>query len=51
MALLVFLDDHEFDLDGIDDDKLVELMKSCAAGKIGEQELYDAIFDHLTHLT
>ena len=50
MALLVFLDDHDFDLDGIDDDLLVELMKDCAAGKIGEQELYDAIFDHLTHL-
>lgn len=50
MALLVFLDDHEFDVEGIDDNQLVELMKDCAAGSIGEQELYDAIFDHLTHL-
>ena len=51
MALLIFLDDNGFDLEEIDDNLLVQLMKSCAAGEIGEQELYDAIFDHLTHLT
>ena len=50
MSLLIFLDDHEFDVDGIDDNELVELMKDCAAGKIGEQELYDAIFEHLIRL-
>ena len=50
MSLMVFLDDHDFDIDGIDDDELVRLMKSCAAGEIGDQELYDAIFTHLTHI-
>lgn len=50
MSLLIFLDDHDFDVEGIDDNRLVQLMKDCAAGKIGEQELYDAIFDHLVRL-
>ena len=49
MALLIFLDDHEFDIDGIDDDELVVLMQQCAAGAIGESELYDAIFEHLKY--
>lgn len=50
MSLLIFLDDHDFDIDGIDDNELVRLMKSCAAGDIGDEELYDAIFEHLIHL-
>lgn len=50
MSLLVFLDDHDFDIVDIDDDELVRLMKEGAAGDIDEQAFYDAIFDHLAHL-
>lgn len=46
VAMLMFLDAHGYDLE-IDQIELANRMEDCAAGRIGDDELWEIIFRHL----